>query len=288
MYLIYNETGRALKLTTTCEDGNTTEFKMSIADVDGNFNEFSTITTITDAGLANIITGFCEKCSDIVNKTSRFFFRHPEKKVVSYNTETCEVVTYDKIAVEQCAVDAEKAVLKNPRNCIITVLNKSSKMLAYHSVMIGRIPAKVIHVGEYKILIMFARANNWSMSKTPNYIYIDGCDGKKQVRMGFVKTGPNKEYTTNNLIEEDFEGDEFPAEPPRKNNGAKKPYNNDRSKYNKDDRPNYNNRGNYNQFMDKDHDYDNDSNNRGTSKRGNPRRNKKNRHHGDDKFGRYN
>ena len=152
MYLIYNETGKALKLATkTSEDGVKTEFQLGIANNDGEFDIFNTITTITDTGLANVITGFCEKCTEITNKTSRFFFRHPDKKVVSYNHATNEVVVFDK---EETNNEDKRNLIKNPRNCIIVVLNKSSMVKVNGKLMSGHVPAKTISVGDYKILVM--------------------------------------------------------------------------------------------------------------------------------------
>lgn len=235
MYLIYNETGRALKLKTiTSETGNNTELQLGIANENGEYDVFNTITTMTDAGLAEIITGFCEKCKDITNKTSRFFFRHPEKKIVSYNPVNCEVVTFDKAETASDSADNKGKILaKNPRNCIVMVLNSGSSVKVNYTVMSGHVPAKTIQVGELKILVMFARANNWATMKEASYIYVDGCEGKKQIKLGFVNAGPDKKFTTNSLVEEVFEGETFPVEPK-----PKKPF---RKKT--DDRPQKNFRG---------------------------------------------
>lgn len=236
MYLIYNETGRALKLkTTTSEAGNVAELQLGIADENGGYDVFNTITTMTDAGLIDIITGFCEKCKDITNKTSRFFFRHPEKKIVSYNPVNCEVVTFDKSETVNDSKDNKgKMLAKNPRNCVIMVLNNASSVKVNYTVMSGHVPAKTIQVGDFKILVMFVRANNWATQdnardKKANYIYVDGCEGKKQIKLSFVNAGPDKKYTTNSLVEEVFEGETFPVEPK-----PKKPFH---KKTTTDDRP---------------------------------------------------
>lgn len=224
MYLIYNETGRALKLKTiTSETGNATELQLGIANENGDYEVFNTITTMTDAGLADIITGFCEKCKDVTNKTSRFFFRHPEKKIVSYNPVNCEVVTFDKADTTKDSSDNKgKFLSKNPRNCVIMVLNNTSSVKVNFTVMSGHVPAKTIQVGDFKILVMFVRANNWATVKEDSYIYVDGCEGKKQIKLGFVNAGPDKKYTTNSLIEEVFEGETFPVTPKPKKPFRKK------------------------------------------------------------------
>lgn len=311
MYLIYNETGRALKLTTyTQENGTTTELRLGIANENGEFDIFSTISTMNDTGLAKAITGFCEKCTEITNKTSRFFFRHPEKKVVSYNPVKCEVVAFDKEEAKIAADEGKFNVARNPRNCIITVLNKTSMVKVNGKLMAGHVPAKTITVGDFKILIMFAKANNWSTNKgEPNYFYVDGINGKMQIRMGFVKTGPDKKYTTNNLTEEVYQGEEFPEDVQRPTRTfVKKSYNNNRT-YNKtntettnnttpmaipapaeftsykDNNRDYNRRSYNNDNFHKDYDDDYEDNRR-NNKRGNPHKAKKNRNR--NKFNKYN
>lgn len=210
MYLIYNETEKALKLNMAIHEGRPAQFQIGMVNADGEFDDYKTITTIEDGVMASAMKEFCEKCTDINNVTSRFFFRHPEKKMVSYNNETCEVITTDKEFLANKTSET-KAIMTCPRNCIVMVLHKDSRVRVGRSILSGRMPAKTIRVGDdYKILVVFVRVTNWAIIKEPAFIYVDGVNGKKQIKLGFVKTGPNKEYTTNTLFEQDFEGDEFP------------------------------------------------------------------------------
>lgn len=282
MYHIYNETGRAIKLNIASNDDNKShQFQISVADSTGDFGVYHDIVTITDNDLVKVMNEFCQKCTNVVSKVSRFFFRCPNNKIVSYNTFKHTVVTFNKeiIKVEPIArTEQEEKYLKNPRNCLIFVLNKNSTIKYNPKLLIGRSPAMVSSItdDDYVIIVMYVNINNWAKVKNTHYIYVDGVDGKVQLKLTYVKSGPNKEYTSNSLKEEKFEGDEFPefddVKPIRhKSDNGDKPH------YNKT--TNYNNRNNNNRHyvQDKDRNYDKlyNESNHGKNKKGNPRRNKK-------------
>lgn len=294
MYTIYNETKRPLKLNTSTVDG-TSVFQISIGDDADQFTDKYDITTITNKDLAGVMTSFCEKCHDVVNKTSRFHFREPNKQVVVYDYKTCEVRTFDKTTTAE-----DDPIRKMSRNCVILVLDKNSTVKVFPKIVAGKFPAKKIDIDDIgiSIIVFFVRMNNWANihSDKPVYIYVDGIDGKKQIRLGYVKIGKNKEFTSNALIEETFEGEEFPEAPVNKyhgrsnrnyhrdNNIESSSNNMDQSQFMKGDdgnfKPkndrhrNFNNRNSYHAYDD---DYDNNMRSDG-HKRGNPHRSKKRRH----------
>lgn len=241
MFNIYNETGKVLKLHSEVTESGERLFQIGVGNTAEEINDFYTISTIKDANLFEMIEEFCGKCKPITKKTSRFYFRGKDRAVPYYNTRTCEMDAFDVSA--DASEEDEKKFRNSPRNCLIFVLNPKSTVYMFRKFCAGRLPAKTIQVAEdVKVLIFFTKYNNWAKGDTPTYIYVDGVDGKKQIRAGFTKTGPNKEFTTNTLFEEDFEGEAFPEDPtPKKEYPNKKPFNKNnggRKFDNNTDRPN--------------------------------------------------
>ena len=222
MYNIYNETGKNLTLSTITgdNDGRSTVAPMYFRlGVEVKENEIQTfdITRVTDSVLFEMMDDFCKKGIDIKgsNKTTRFYFKGKDRKTPFYNPYE---MTMNAVDTHNGPDEDVQAMKKSPRNCIILVLNNDSKFKVFHKTVSGHIPAKLIETDfGFKIAILFTRYADWSKSSTPSYIYVDGVDGKKQIRLGFTKTGPNKEYTTNVLFEEPFDGDKFPEDVEWKN-----------------------------------------------------------------------
>lgn len=230
MFNVYNETGKVLKLKASVEESGKKYFQIGVGNTVDEIDTFHTISEVKDDILFNVIEEFCGKCKPVTLNTARFYFRGSDKAVPYYDTKTCDMKTFDPNA------DMEEAKAKElrqaPRNCIVFVLNPKSRVYMFRSLIAGHMPAKTIEVSEdVKILVFFTKYNNWSKAEKPTYIYLDGVEGKKQIRAGFIKTGPNKEFTTNALFEETFEGEEFPKDPTPAKPRAKKPFN---KPYNKD------------------------------------------------------
>jgi hypothetical protein len=233
---MYNETGKVLKLKAIVESGDKC-FQIGVGNTVEEIDTFHTISKVKDTNLFSVIEEFCGKCTSVTNRTSRFYFRGSDKAVPYYDTKTCEMKTFDPSA--DMTEEMGKELRQSPRNCIVFVLNKKSRVYMSRKLIAGHMPAATIDVSEdVKIVVFFTKYNNWSKGNKPDYIYLDGNDGKKQIKMGFLKTGPNKEYTTNALFEEVFEGEEFPVEVTKPANKPfnKKPFNKDNNRNNNRDK----------------------------------------------------
>lgn len=258
MFNVYNETGKVLKLKASVEESGKKCFQIGVGNTVDEIDTFHTISEVKDDILFKVIEEFCGKCKPVTLNTSRFYFRGSDKAVPYYDVKTCDMRTFDPSA--DMTEERAKELRQAPRNCIVFVLNPKSRVYMFRNLIAGHMPAKTIDVSEdVKILVFFTKYNNWAKAETPAYIYLDGVDGKKQIRAGFIKTGPNKEYTTNALFEEAFEGEEFPKDPtpakPRNKKPFNKPYNKDngdgKREFNKDNKKRFNNRNDRNDNSDR-------------------------------------